>query len=70
MKKVKCKCGADIVFAKSPTGKSIPLDPRPACYQVRELPDGTVKCERDPKAMVIHFATCKHASEFSGGRKT
>jgi len=70
--KGKCRgCGKDIIFAKNSDGKGIiPLDPRPAVYQVIEQPDGSAVAVRDKNYMVTHFATCPKASDFSGGKKS
>lgn len=61
-----CKgCGKAIVWAKSDTGATIPLDPQAPVYTLNE--DGT--CARNKDAMVTHFATCPNANQFSKGGK-
>lgn len=60
-KTVPCKgCGRLIHFARTPQGKTIPLDVRPPVYKLTE--DG--RCERAPDTYVTHFATCPNADEF------
>ena len=61
-----CKCGKRIVWAVTPTGAKIPLDPAAPVYEVDPVSPG--KCERTKTAMVSHFATCKFASDFSGAK--
>lgn len=62
-------CGKEIVWGVDPvTGKSIPLDPRPAVYAVTKK--GTsYEAVRIPGAMVTHFATCPKADRFSKSKK-
>jgi hypothetical protein len=72
-------CGKPIVWATSPDGKAIPLDPRPAIYTVYQDTEALyclrqVMIERGRESlpgylMVTHFATCPKASEFSGRNK-
>jgi hypothetical protein len=58
-------CKAEIIWGKTPEGKSIPLDPKPPTYVLGE--DGVAVRSA---AMVSHFATCPDARQFSGsGRK-
>lgn len=65
-----CKgCGNPIVWARNPQGGSIPLDPTPPVYNVRTYEDGSIRCERNPNAMVTHFATCSAVDLFSKGKK-
>ena len=71
MNTVPCRgCGRPIVWGITPEGKRIPLDPRPVIYRVTAGNgdgDGVLvtPVERGA-AMVIHFATCKAADQFSG----
>ena len=61
-------CGKPIVWAKDPTGKAIPLDPRPPVYLVTSE-DDEARCVRQPNSMVSHFATCPAANQFSGSSR-
>lgn len=64
-------CGKPIVWAVTPKGKPIPLDPRAPVYTVA-IVKGEQQCSRatDPELrwalMVSHFATCPNANDFSG----
>lgn len=63
-------CGKPIVWATTPDGKQIPLDPRPPCYEVvQDIDTGEATCTRKKDAMVTHFATCPKADQFSSGRR-
>jgi len=54
-----CKsCGAQIVWAKTASGRAMPLDARP---ERRVVLDGGVA--RVVDAYVAHWATCPHAGE-------
>ncbi len=65
----KCKgCDKPIVWGVTEEGKRIPLDPKPAVYDVEEV-EGEVQATRDRTAMVTHFATCPKANDFSGGKR-
>jgi len=69
----RCKCGALMVWAHTPKGKAIPLDPEPR-------KDGNLVLVRGiatPVDMLTppslpryasHFATCPHARDFRGSR--
>jgi hypothetical protein len=75
-------CGQEIVFARLPSGKQIPLDPDPRPdgnvvlavlapgqeMQVRVLRKGEEVPELAPR-YVSHFSTCPHAGEFRRSRK-
>jgi hypothetical protein len=69
----KCRsCGANVLWAKTDLGKSMPVDPEP-------VPDGNVELYRTPKGLQVvvhgkeftpdpratvhksHFATCPNA---------
>lgn len=71
-----CKgCGKPIVWARTPDGKRIPLDPRPPVYlwSANETEDGYA-CFRADKTestayFVSHFATCPKANDFSASAK-
>ena len=64
-----CKCGKRIVWAKTPEGKVVPLDPVAPTYDVRLNLMGDQTAERS-SAYVSHFATCPNANDFSGkGRR-
>ena len=76
-----CKgCGKKIIFAKTPEGKTVVLDPHPALYSVSASGDGlelkAVRvngCKPNPEMFtgfeqgyaVSHFSTCPKASDFS-----
>ena len=67
-------CGARIVWGVTENGKRIPLDPRPAVYILTDHVMNTPLRNTEPiarigDAMVSHFITCPHASDFSKGRK-
>ena len=70
---VACKgCGKPILWARLiPDGsKMIPLDTRPAIYELTSAITGEVTCARaDARFAVSHFATCPKANEFSGTSK-
>lgn len=51
-------CGKPIVWATSPDGKRLPLDPRAPVYRVGADLAGTLTGTRDRDALVSHFATC------------
>lgn len=69
IKTTPCKgCGKPIVWAVDENGKRIPCDPKPPVYVVAADVRGA-HCKRFPDAMVSHFATCTHASEFSKSSK-
>jgi hypothetical protein len=76
MKKVKCSgCPAMIVWGSMlmPDGsrKRIPLDPKPAVYNVEERGSGlAVEATRNMGAMVSHFVTCPARNQFSEGGKS
>lgn len=63
-------CGADVIWAKTPAGKSIPLDPGARRYGGNiDLVEGVAlvipKDERAGAGMlyVSHFATCVNAAK-------
>lgn len=67
-------CGKPIIWGIGENGAKIPLDPRPACYDIQEsagagLKLGEVLVTRSRRAMVTHFATCPKASDFSREKK-
>ena len=71
----KCRgCGKDIVWAKTPEGKNIPLDPRPATYMVcvdSDDPSRNCAMKTGEDALVVyvsHFATCTHANDFTSAK--
>ena len=81
-----CKgCGARIIWATTEDGKRIPIDPKPAIYELfwgeeHPITHANVTAYRKPSADldglspdgfgVSHFATCPDANEFSRTRKT
>jgi hypothetical protein len=65
-----CKgCGVPIVWAELENGKRVPLDPRPAVYEVTLegiAPEALSATRADRRRfMVSHFATCPDANRFS-----
>ncbi len=67
-------CKKLILWAKTPEGKLIPLDPVPATYAVTrsmmDEPNAVITDGKGPAPVfVTHFATCKAAGEFSGRSK-
>jgi hypothetical protein len=54
-----------------PNGKVIPLDTRAQLYRVvvKNGVDVAVPVPKDERIFVTHFATCPHASAFSGRNK-
>ena len=76
----KCKgCGAEIIWIKTPYGKSHPCDPKPVIYWARQkgkgkvvTPNGEViscefKGEMDKATgygYVSHWSTCPEAQQF------
>lgn len=62
-----CKlCGAPLKFAKTPAGKTIPLDLRAPVYDLI----GASIAARSALAYVSHFATCPRANEASSRKRT
>jgi hypothetical protein len=62
-----CKgCGKKIVWGMTQDRKKIPLDPVAPVYMIKATTDD---CVRTLDAMVSHFATCSHASEFSKSKR-
>lgn len=58
-------CGAPLIFAKTPEGKTVPLDKSAPVYLVAE----TGLAIRANRCFVSHFKSCPKASEFSAGKK-
>lgn len=58
-------CGAPLKFAKTPAGKTIPLDLRAPVYDLV----GNELATRASLAFVTHFATCPHVKEASNSVK-
>lgn len=66
----KCKgCGAEIIWGRLDSGKSVPLDAVAPVYGI-EIYEGEVCATRDRMAHVSHFSTCPKANQFSGGKRT
>lgn len=65
-------CGREIVWAVTPDGKRIPLDPRPAVYRT-EIVAGVQVCKRAngkdvpvaPTYLVGHHAVCPNVGDFN-----
>ena len=63
-------CGKSVVFAKDAEGKWQILDVVAPCFrQTGTDAKGAFIVERDPTAMVSHFATCPRANEFSAAKR-
>lgn len=69
----KCRgCGAEILWAKTLSGKNIPLDTKAPVFMVTM---DEVEGQKKPMAlgiksgMVSHFSTCPDADKFSGGKR-
>ena len=68
-----CKgCGAEVLWVKTPAGKSMPLDAAPVTLWVVEN-DGGKLVSADVRARGViarrsHFETCPKADEFRRGR--
>src|SRR5260221_14134639 len=62
-------CGKPIVWAITPGGGKIPLDPRPAVYILRNDALSGLMADRAVFSMVTHFATCSKARAFSASKK-
>jgi hypothetical protein len=65
-------CGRPIVFAhlienEKPDAK-VPLDLKPPCYSLEEIPGAMPVARRARAVHVSHFATCPKASAFSGDK--
>jgi hypothetical protein len=62
----RCKtCGKTMAFAKTPEGKTIPLDVVAPVYRLSSGPGGQLRAERAGDCFVSHFATCPQASSHS-----
>ena len=65
-------CHAPVIWAKTTTGKAIPLNPEPIIGGNIELTDGVarvVKPHPAVKLYVSHFATCAQADAHRKGRR-
>ena len=62
----KCRsCGAEIIWIKTPEGKSMPLDAKPEKRWVENVADGHgVDYWGLEDTYVSHFATCPDAAKF------
>lgn len=65
----RCKgCGREMVWAKTPAGKNIPLERVPNGYEVsggQAIEIGTLD-----GVYISHFLTCPKANQFSGSKKS
>lgn len=61
-------CGKPVVFAMDEEGKWQILDASAPIWKQVPSKDGKPHVMRDPKAMVSHFSTCRHANAFSASR--
>lgn len=65
-----CKgCGKPIIWAKTPSGATIPLDARATVYRL-ETENGVTKALPDGNHFVSHFVTCPERASFSGRNKS
>jgi len=68
-----CKsCFAHVIWAKTTTGKAIPLNPEPIIGGNLELVDGVARVVQPHPAVklyVSHFATCAQADAHRKGRR-
>lgn len=64
----KCRCGKGIVFAKTPEGKTLPLDINAPVYKLKTDLTGDQVAIR-LQAYVSHFATCPFSDEFSRSKR-
>jgi len=70
-----CKgCGKPIIWGVTSPGKAVPLDPAPPVYHVvadsaSKSGFSAIRLARE-NHMVSHFATCTHANDFSGSKKS
>lgn len=79
MRRTRCKCGKDMVFAKivkrDGSAGQIPIDPAAPVYYVSvDVDSDECTAERAPSTnasgyYVSHFCTCALANEFSGGKR-
>ena len=65
MKLTDCKgCGQKIFFIKTPQGKSMPLDAKPAFFYQETLAATGLMGWTRSQGYVPHWATCKKAKDF------
>jgi len=77
--RVPCKlCGKPVIWAETPDGGKVPLDPRPPVYRAIDALEGPVQAEHlkpSPSSLfraneiayfVSHFATCANVSQLYG----
>jgi hypothetical protein len=66
----KCRgCGKPMIWAKTETGSTIPLDAKAPVYDVK-MADEEAVAIRLEHAHVSHFATCPKAAQFAGKGKS
>lgn len=59
----KCKgCGNPILWARSPNGRMIPMDPKPVVYKIQ---GGNAYPQPREVFVISHFITCKDRDQFS-----
>lgn len=70
-----CKCGKSFIYAKTPTGKNMPVDINSQLVRVTLGADNNFVAEylnkdinKGPVYGVNHFHTCKFANDFSKGK--
>ena len=60
----KCSsCGAEIIWAKTPAGKNMPLDAKPETRWIAEGGGGQESTCRPVQVRVSHFSTCPNADQ-------
>ena len=65
----RCRCGAEIFFATTAKGKSTPLDAKPVRVALlADVAGDAPKIEDAAEGYVSHWATCKDADKFRGGK--
>lgn len=63
----KCKkCGKEILFLKTKTGKLMPVDYESLKEYEKGLPESYLKIQ---KHHISHFSTCPYAKDFRKGKK-
>ena len=72
-----CKCGKQMLWARTPSGGKIPLDAVAPVYRVSLDESSNIHASEPQNKnlnigdafMVSHFATCKYANDFSHGKQ-
>ncbi len=65
----KCKsCKREIVFLKTKTGKTVPVNFDSLTFQEQSALVGRIQIQFNPRHHVTHFADCPAAIKFRKGR--